>query len=47
MLVVNATRSTTEIQNGVSLIPSTHMIENYNVLVEQGIEPAKGLSQQS
>lgn len=42
MLVVNATRSTTEIQNGVSLIPSTHMIENYNVLLSKGLNLPRG-----
>jgi multiple sugar transport system permease protein len=42
MLVVNATRSTTEIQNGVSLIPSSHMIENYNVLLSKGLNLPRG-----
>ena len=42
MLVVNATRSTTEIQNGVSLIPSTHMLENYRVLLSKGLDLPRG-----
>lgn len=42
MLVVNATRSTTEIQNGVSLIPSTHMLENYRVLLSKGLNLPRG-----
>ncbi|HNE05223.1 MAG TPA: hypothetical protein PLT08_11930, partial [Anaerolineales bacterium] len=33
LLIVNATRSTTEIQQGLSIMPSTHLIENYNILL--------------
>ena len=42
MLIVNATRSTTEIQNGISLIPSTHMFENYRVLLSKGLNLPRG-----
>lgn len=37
MLLVNATRSTAEIQQGISIIPSTYTISNWNHLVGQGL----------
>ena len=37
LLVVNGTRSTSEIQQGISIFPSTHMIENYRLLVGKGL----------
>jgi multiple sugar transport system permease protein len=37
MLFVNATRSTPEIQSGVSLFPSKYLFANYRILVAQGI----------
>lgn len=42
MLIVNATRSTTEIQNGISMIPSSHMLENYRVLLSKGLDLPRG-----
>lgn len=42
LLIVNATRSTTQIQDGISLIPSTHMIENYKVLLSKGLDLPRG-----
>ena len=42
LLLVNATRSTTEIQNGISILPSTHMFENYNILVGKGLDLPRG-----
>jgi ABC-type glycerol-3-phosphate transport system permease component len=42
LLLVNATRSTTEIQNGVSILPSTHAIENYNILLGKGLNLPRG-----
>jgi multiple sugar transport system permease protein len=42
MLIVNATRSTTEIQSGISFIPSTHMVENYNILLSKGLNLPRG-----
>ena len=42
MLIVNATRSTTEIQTGISFIPSTHMVENYNILLSKGLNLPRG-----
>ena len=37
LLLVNATRSTTQIQEGISLIPSTHALENYKILLGKGL----------
>lgn len=42
LLLVNATRSTTEIQNGISILPSTHMLENYSILVGKGLDLPRG-----
>ncbi len=42
LLVVNGTRSTSEIQQGISIIPSTHMIENYRLLVGKGLDLPRG-----
>jgi multiple sugar transport system permease protein len=44
LLLVNGTRSTTQIQNGISLIPSTHMIENYNILLNKGLDLPRGFA---
>ncbi len=44
MLIVNATRSTTEIQQGISFWPSTHLVENYRFLGSRGINLFKGFS---
>lgn len=44
LLVVNATRSTTEIQAGLSILPSTHLVENYNYLLSRGINLPRGFS---
>jgi multiple sugar transport system permease protein len=37
LLLVNATRSTNQIQEGISLIPSTHALENYRILLGKGL----------
>jgi multiple sugar transport system permease protein len=44
LLVVNGTRSTTEIQQGISLLPSTHAIENYNILIGRGLNLPRGFA---
>jgi multiple sugar transport system permease protein len=44
LLIVNGTRSTTEIQQGISLLPSTHAIENYNILVGRGLDLPRGFA---
>ncbi len=42
MLLVNATRSTVQIQQGLSFLPSTHMFENYGILVGRGLNLPRG-----
>ena len=42
LLVVNGTRSTSEIQQGISIMPSTHMIENYRLLIGKGLDLPRG-----
>ena len=42
LLLVNATRSTTEIQQGISLLPSTHTLENYHILEGKGLNMPRG-----
>ena len=42
MLLVNATRSTVQIQQGLSFVPSTHMFENYAILVGRGLNLPRG-----
>ena len=44
LLIVNGTRSTTEIQQGISLLPSTHAIENYNILLGRGLDLPRGFA---
>ena len=38
LLIVNGTRSTVEIQNGISLIPSQYMVTNYKILLSKGLD---------
>ncbi len=42
ILIVNSTRSTTEIQQGISLLPSSHLIENYRLLLSKGLNLPRG-----
>lgn len=42
IMFVNATRSTPEIQSGLSLIPSSHLATNWDVLVGKSFDPIKG-----
>jgi multiple sugar transport system permease protein len=44
LLIVNATRSTTEIQQGISILPSTHLIENYRLLISKGLNLPRGFA---
>jgi multiple sugar transport system permease protein len=44
LLIVNATRSTTEIQQGISILPSTHLIENYRILIGKGLNMPRGFA---
>lgn len=42
LLLVNATRSTSEIQQGISILPSTHLFDNLRVLEGRGINMGRG-----
>jgi multiple sugar transport system permease protein len=44
LLIVNATRSTTEIQQGISILPSTHLFENYHILLSKGLNMPRGFA---
>lgn len=44
LLIVNATRSTVEIQQGIGILPSTHLIDNYNILVNKGLDLKRGFT---
>ncbi|GIO43362.1 MULTISPECIES: carbohydrate ABC transporter permease [Paenibacillus] len=42
IMFVNATRSTAEIQSGLSLLPSTHFMNNLQVLLDKSFDPIQG-----
>ncbi len=43
IMIINSTRSTTQIQqHAISLIPSTHLLENFKVLTGKTFDPIKG-----
>lgn len=42
IMFVNATRSTAEIQSGLSLLPSTHFMDNLRVLLDKSFDPLRG-----
>lgn len=42
IMFVNATRSTAEIQSGLSLLPSTHLMSNLQVLLGKSFDPIQG-----
>jgi multiple sugar transport system permease protein len=42
VMFVNATRSTPEIQAGISLLPSSHLMTNLEVLLSKSFDPIKG-----
>jgi multiple sugar transport system permease protein len=44
LLMVNATRSTTEIQQGLSFFPSSHLIDNYKILLSKGLNLPRGFA---
>ena len=44
LLIVNATRSTAEIQQGISILPSTHLVDNYDILLGRGLNMVRGFS---
>lgn len=42
IMFVNATRSTAEIQSGLSLLPSIHLMSNLQVLLDKSFDPIQG-----
>jgi ABC-type glycerol-3-phosphate transport system permease component len=42
MMLVNATRSTTQIQQGISFIPSHYIVSNYKILLSKGLDLPRG-----
>ena len=38
LLLVNATRSTVEIQQGISFLPSKYLFTNYGILLSKGLD---------
>lgn len=44
LLLVNATRSTTEIQQGISFLPSKFALVNYSILANRGLNLFRGFS---
>lgn len=42
LLIVNATRSTPEIQQGISILPSSHLMDNYRILLSKGLKIERG-----
>jgi multiple sugar transport system permease protein len=42
IMFVNATRSTPEIQSGISLLPSSHLMRNLEVLLDKSFDPITG-----
>ncbi len=44
ILIVNATRSTVEIQQGLSIFPSVHLADNYRILLGKGLNLWRGFA---
>ncbi len=42
LMIVNATRSTIQIQQGLSILPSKYLISNYNILLSKGLDLPRG-----
>lgn len=42
LLLVNATRSTVQIQQGISLLPSNYIASNYGILLSKGLDLPRG-----
>jgi len=42
LMIVNATRSTVEIQQGISLLPSKYLVTNYKILLSKGLDLPRG-----
>lgn len=44
LLIVNSTRSTSEIQQGISMLPSSHLLENWRLLKSKGLNLPQGFA---
>jgi multiple sugar transport system permease protein len=42
LLIVNATRSTLQIQQGISFLPSGYILSNYKILLSKGLDLPRG-----
>jgi len=42
MMLVNATRSTTQIQQGIGFFPSHYIVSNYKILLSKGLDLPRG-----
>lgn len=42
LLIVNATRSTLQIQQGISFFPSKYIVSNYGILLSKGLDLPRG-----
>ncbi len=42
LLIVNATRSTLQIQQGISFLPSSFIVSNYKILLSKGLDLPRG-----
>jgi len=42
LLIVNATRSTLQIQQGISFLPSHYIVSNYQILLSKGLDLPRG-----
>ncbi len=42
LLIVNATRSTLQIQQGISFLPSVYTLSNYKILLSKGLDLPRG-----
>lgn len=42
LMIVNATRSTVEIQQGISMLPSKYLVTNYKILLSKGLDLPRG-----
>jgi multiple sugar transport system permease protein len=42
LMIANATRSTIEIQQGISMLPSKYLISNYKILLSKGLDLPRG-----
>lgn len=42
IMFINATRSTPEIQSGLALFPSSHLMTNWEILINKSFDPIKG-----